>query len=630
MTNQTIDVVPTITISLDTRKNPQMDLDTATEGLVSDYAVGTDTLEFTNPFNAAKEVILDSNGNSNAVMLSAEASDGDELITSIITHLPVSKTVPNSEYKTDQCKIWYKNALALGTGSSTPAYAFTSYGDEPVSNYVMNSVFVHTPVALTLDATPTGLVNQSVHGSTSSQTLVSLGKELVVSYSATAEHKGATGYKYRDYSEYSDGKVYLVFPFEILYNGTYYEANTKLAVTYDREHPENNQIVVTVPTWTKTGDATIKAFMYASNAITEDQRQHVGIGGNYHTTEYVAVGQKYVTVLGNVFDFEVYDVSDYPLWHDVFRQTNSLLFKTGSDLVTYKVGQRNWLTESNNQKAEYTLPLMEGSHPTNKNEGTLGTGYAFRFRLKTTGSMYDENDSIKITPKFYYVPKDGSSRQEVDLYYNDTLEGERAALIKVGSDLDKKNVKSLVVGDEYLGIPDNELTDTARILGTSVQNLKSKTVDSYTFSSITLTDALRTFVGDKTVPAGAHVTADELQKSVQEWYGEYYLPSKLYACAKGFDVKGYANSKGLNFSEEFWLKNGYIVVNFDIETVDDGELSLSYNAGYPETVNMFKREGAVLNKAASNGTVYDLAYGDVVFYDRSKAAEDDYRSSGTH
>ena len=54
-------------------------------------------------------------------MLSAEANDGDELITSIITHLPVSKTVPNSEYKTDQCKIWYKNALALGTGSSTPA-----------------------------------------------------------------------------------------------------------------------------------------------------------------------------------------------------------------------------------------------------------------------------------------------------------------------------------------------------------------------------------------------------------------------------------------------------------------------------------------------------------------------------
>ena len=538
--------------------------------------------------------------------------------------------MPNSEYKTDQCKIWYKNALAITEGSSTPAYAFTSYGAEPETSYAMNSVFVHTPVVLTLDATPTGLVNQSVNGSASSQTLVSLGKDLVVSYSATAEHKGATGYKYRDYSEYSDGKVYLVFPFEILYNGTYYEANTKLAVTYDREHPENNKIVVTVPTWTKTGDATIKAFMYASNAITEDQRQHVGIGGNYHTTEYVAVGQKYVTVLGNVFDFEVYDVSDYPLWHDVFRQTNSLLFKTGSDLVTYKVGQRNWLTESNNQKAEYTLPLMEGSHPTNKNEGTLGTGYAFRFRLKTTGSMYDDNDSIKITPRFYYVPKDGSSRQEVDLYYNGTVDGQKAALVKVGSNLDKKAIKSLTVGDEYLGIPDSELAGTAKLLGTSSQSLKAKTVESYTFSSITLPSALRTFVGDNTVPAGAHVTADELQKSVQEWYGEYYLPSKLYACAKGFDVKGYADSHGLNFDEEFWLKDGYIVVNFTIETVDDGELALSYNAGYPETVNMFKREGAVLNKAASNGTVYDLAYGDVVFYDRSKAAEDDYRSSGTH
>ncbi|MFR6600748.1 MAG: hypothetical protein ACLUSV_10200, partial [Streptococcus sp.] len=185
---------------------------------------------------------------------------------------------------------------------------------------------------------------------------------------------------------------------------------------------------------------------------------------------------KYVTVLGNVFDFEVYDVSDYPLWHDVFRQTNSLLFKTGSDLVTYKVGQRNWLTESNNQKAEYTLPLMEGSHPTNKNEGTLGTGYAFRFSSRQQDRCMTRMILSRLH-RNYYVPKDGSSRQEVDLYYNDTLEGERAALIKLGSDLDKKNVKSLVVGDEYLGIPDNELTDTARILGTSVQNLKSKTVD---------------------------------------------------------------------------------------------------------------------------------------------------------
>ena len=244
--------------------------------------------------------------------------------------------------------------------------------------------------------------------------------------------------------------------------------------------------------------------------------------------------------------------------------------------------------------------------------------------------MYDDKDSIKITPRFYYVTKDGSSRQEVDLYYNGTVDGQKAALVKVGSKLDKKAIKSLTVGDEYLGIPDSELADTAKLLGTSSQSLKAKTVESYTFSSITLPSALRTFVGDNTVPAGAHVTADDLQKSVQEWYGEYYLPSKLYACAKGFDVKGYADSHGLNFDEEFWLKDGYIVVNFTLETGDDGELALSYNAGYPETVNMFKREGAVLNKAASNGTVYDLAYGDVVFYDRSKAAEDDYRSSGTH
>lgn len=630
LTKQPLSINPTITIAVDTRKNPAMDFETATEGLVSNYDVDTDVLRFTNPFSAEVEDILNADGTTNHVQLTEKAADGDDTITSVITHLPVSKTVPNSEYPTDQCKIHYKNALAMTAGSNTPAYAFESYGAEPETDYEVNSVFVHTPVVLKLDATSTGLVNQSLNDYSDTQSAVSLGKDLVVSYSTIAEHKGATGYKYRDYSEYSDGKIYLVFPFEVLYNGTYYKANTKLVLNYDKDNPANNQIVVTVPTWTKTGNAVIKAYMYASNAVTEDQKQRVSVGGNYSMEDYVAVGQKYVTVLGNVYDFEIYDVSDYPLWHDVFRQANSLLFKTGSDAVTYKVGQRNWMTEKNDQKAEYTLPLMEGSHPTNKNEGTLGTGYAFRFKLKTTGSMCDENDAIAITPKFYFVAKDGSSRQEVDLYYNGTINGQKAALVKVGSDLDKKQQKSLTVGDEYLGIPESELADTAKLLGTSVQSLKAQTVDSYTFSSITLPSALRTFVGDKTVPAGAHVSAEDLQRSVQEWYGEYYLPSKLYVCAKGFDVKGYASSNGLNFSEEFWLKDGYIVVNFDIKTVDNGELSLSYNAGYPETVNMFKREGAVLSKAASSGTVYDLLYGDVVFYDRSKAAEDDYRSSGTH
>ena len=608
------------------------DFKSSAESLVQDYAYDSDTLLFTNPFSAATIKVLDKDSNgdgiSSDVVLSAAATNGAEYINSITTHLPISKTVPNAEYKTTDCSVSYTDGMTFQQGSDTPTAAFTDA--QKKGTYDMNGIVVHTPVRLSLSVNSTGLVCQSVNGISDSTPMASLGREVVVSYSMTGNHKEAMGYKYRDYSEYSTGKVYLAFPVEVLYNGVYYAADQLIEVGYDADNPDNNAIAVTIPTWAKTGDFVVKGFVYATNALTDDQKQHVNPVMNSTLAYYAASASAPIRIIGNVYGFEVYDVSDYPLWQSVFRQDNSLKFKTGVDQIRYTVGQRNWMSESNNQSSQFTLPLMDGSHPTNKGEGTLGTGYVFRYRLQTTGSMYDDNDSISITPRFYYVSKDGTVRQEVDLYYNgDTNEG-RASLVKVGSTLDQQSTKSIKVGDEYLGIPDEELENTAKLLNTTVQELKGKTVESYTFSSITLPSSLRTFVGGSTVPAGAHASAATIQKSVQEWYGEYYLPSKLYACAKGFDVKNYADSNGINCSEEFWLKDGYVVVNFTIETINNGEKELSYNPGLPGTVNMWKQEGMVLTKSDSHGATFDLSYGDVVFYNRAKAAEDDYLSSGTH
>jgi superfamily I DNA and/or RNA helicase len=64
---------------------------------------------------------------------------------------------------------------------------------------------------------------------------------------------------------------------------------------------------------------------------------------------------------------------------------------------------------------------------------------------------------------------------------------------------------------------------------------------------------------------------------MQTWYGEYWLPADIHACAKGTDVLGYAKKKGINYKENWWYKGGYIIVNFDIVTVDSkGNEQLSY------------------------------------------------------
>ena len=68
--------------------------------------------------------------------------------------------------------------------------------------------------------------------------------------------------------------------------------------------------------------------------------------------------------------------------------------------------------------------------------------------------------------------------------------------------------------------------------------------------------------------------------SVHKWYWEYHLPNYLYVSPQSFDVPEYGRThNGLDGKESFWLKDGYIIVNFRIEAVKNGDFdlpSLSY------------------------------------------------------
>jgi len=87
----------------------------------------------------------------------------------------------------------------------------------------------------------------------------------------------------------------------------------------------------------------------------------------------------------------------------------------------------------------------------------------------------------------------------------------------------------------------------------------------------------------------------------------------------------------LDGKETFWLKDGYIIVNFEIKTVQNGDYAnpvLSYwGAPY---CNMFEREGFSYTKTDFNGAVFDLVDGDILFYYTDKRSSDDFRRGGTH
>ena len=161
-----------------------------------------------------------------------------------------------------------------------------------------------------------------------------------------------------------------------------------------------------------------------------------------------------VDVIGRLYDFHVTDVSDYN-WENVFRKQPGSPEPTGH---SYWTGLRNIDGDPRGNLAPYVLPIRPGSHPVQGFQNVaVKTGYHFKFDLKTKGNMFGKQDGIRITPTFSFISKDGSSRQDVDLYYHRGQE----RLIRIGSaqDLEKRFV---VLNSRLRNVPGTELSDAAR------------------------------------------------------------------------------------------------------------------------------------------------------------------------
>ncbi len=134
-----------------------------------------------------------------------------------------------------------------------------------------------------------------------------------------------------------------------------------------------------------------------------------------------------------------------------------------------------------------------------------------------------------------------------------------------------------------------------------------------------------------------------LEEGVQSWSGSYQIPPDAYVVDYAVDLKEYVKSKGrIKTTDEVFLKNGYVVVHFDIETMDavaEGEKkaewtrALSYhnqqNArnGY---CNMWTTEGYQTNRVDIHGIVFSLMEGDVMVFGQANHMWTDYKVMGTH
>ncbi|USB31969.1 DUF5704 domain-containing protein [Paenibacillus sp. YPG26] len=502
----------------------------------------------------------------------------------------------------------------------------------PISQ--INNVTVHTPVVNYSTVSDDTGHNQKTKPDQNRAALI-LDRPFVIHIPTSGQHTNNPGYGNRDYAKYTRYKQ-VKFPFDVynaertqyIYKGTWVD----IPVSQD-------YTTFYMPVWVAEGSYEVEFRSIAENAPSPFEEQS---NANTILTNHAAAHTIPVEVIGRMYDFHVTDIADY-LWEEVFRSSPKTSLPSGR---SYWTGLQGIDGNKRGNILPYTLPIHPGSHP---NPGyknvAVKSGYHFKFDLKTKGNMSDVQDSVRITPSFYYVSEDGRTRTPIDLYYK---AGDKS-FVRIGSAEDT-NPRYVILNDRLRNVPVEELSDTALykydqyysfgqvgeisrddFLRSYLREISMKKTPVGGLKQLQLPEAVRTFIGPKkAIPSGVDV--QRANASVQKWYGEYSLPADIYGVAAGTNLAEYGRThQGLTDRSPVFLKNGYFIVNFDLETIDQGntkEPHLQYI--HAPLMNQWKLEGFNNNILDPYGHYYALQDGDVVFYYTDKSSRDDFRSSVTH
>ncbi|MEY8335847.1 hypothetical protein AALB53_22625 [Lachnospiraceae bacterium 47-T17] len=561
-----------------------------------------------------------------------------------------------------------------------------------------NSVVIHTPAMcnswLITDETKVQKLKQ-----TAAKNLV-LDTPFIVHCTAEGTHCSYPGYGYRDYQKwlYVDKfdeepirAMQVRFPFPVMRHSektgvdTYYVANTWIPVPVgDTEFymPSwDDEIDYTAVRWraiaentealesyTVDDGRTLKEADEIDPMMYQSRLEKTEYTANYDIGNYVGWMEEACSTSGRVYQMEIFDITDYPTWERVFR-TGSLENPNELTGFRYTSGLKNRDGFVNGSTGDTTLPTVKGSNAYNANAGALSPGYAIRFTFETVGMLENANDAISIKPSFVWISPDGQTRKKADVYYTETFGGKQHQLVKVGSELDTANKHALSLGDDEWGVDQEALDRTAKARGFgSTKELLDQREYCWNPNEINLKSNMNTFDGwdHKTILSdGTPYSWDELKQevvsqngitgvthtdvldSVQNWYCNYYLPSKIYVTTQGTRIEDYVKTS-FTGEEACWMQDGYLVINFDVVTVDGGTRRLTYNClvhsepydtpnengeieYYTGQCNMWDWEGYINDKMNSDGITFRFVDGDMFMYELGKSnANSDYTNGGTH
>jgi hypothetical protein len=507
-------------------------------------------------------------------------------------------------------------------------------GIGPFSVSGFSSVTVHTPV---IDYASLPDINRPFDQSMTpvmSKPVLVLGRPFTILFNETGQHLNYPGYGNRDYGKYTASKR-VTFPFGVYDSvGTYHPENTWL------DYPVGTTSVsYTIPVWINEGNYHITTEAWAINTQNAGCQQNL----NGNLTNYCATQGMDVNVVGRISDFRIWDIGDLR-YQTVFRTAEGSTNHNGN--AYYSGGRdkdKNNTTIQNQSNWEnWILPVRPGSYP-----GQVATvphnGYPILFDFKTIGNYWDIGEGIRLDPTFWFVPRSGGPREEVDLYYD--ASGASNKMIKVGSSADKQIYSRVYkLANPMRNIDSEELRSAANyefnyILssGQQTQTPWAKFYSSFLKRQVTIGTGYdievlpyksRTLIGPTNIPSG--VNSDVALRSVQHWYGEYNIPIAPHILPKDTNILDLANSYGgaLDGHETEFKTGGYIVVNFGIYALKNNDQNTQILGYKSPNANMWAIEGQIASDQDYLGHTFTFQAGDIIMFESDFSVRNDFHGQG--
>ena len=502
----------------------------------------------------------------------------------------------------------------------------------------INTVTVHTPVVNYSAVSDDQQHNQKTKPDMSRSALI-LNRPFTVRIPTAGQHLDVAqypGYGNRDYAKYFRTKQ-VRFPFDVYTEGKgrLIPKDTWIDVSVDQL-----DTTFELPVWVDEDNYQVYFRNIAENAPAGYEYQQ---DANLDLANHAAVDQVSVQVIGRLYDFHITDIVDYN-WERVFRTYAGSKDPSGN---SYWVGLNGIDGDPRGNTDRFTLPIRPGSNPlTGLKNVAVKQGYHFKFDFKTMGNMFSQKDGIRITPTFSFVSKEGGTPIPVDLYYK----SDSSPFVKIGSSEDKvqryvilnERLRNVSLGDlknvgywrydQYLTDEEKVGVDRQLFMRDYVLKFTKKKTPVGGYAQLLLPEQLKTLIGPQEIPTNASVTPERANASIQQWFGEYSIPADSYVVAKDTNLAEYGRLHGgLTDKSPIFLKDGYIVVNFDIESIQNGNLQephLQYI--HAPLMNQWRMEGYRPNILDSYLNVYHMKDGDVVFYNADQSSRDDFSAQAPH